>query len=340
MNKKTSTTSLVPAGYFGDVPPVQRPIGSGPLLQWFNGLPAGKSLAIGWHIQASRCSEELSAALKGLGVERLTVLHRMSGELVEYWSLGAARLIILCNGFSDTWEMRESEEHQGLAYGWRAEKGSSKLKVRVLIAELAEAGYVEPFIITLEGMITTCFLEALQQQFAVLDAFEQVTGQAAPFWGFSLSLIPADKPKMVGSRGKQSPIIPMVASVPSAIDEEYLRAHLLDSAVIAAIVERDLIGKAIQWSRDTARRIAAGEDKEHWETEEYDTATNGASSADFLEEDEPPASKQQKASILNLWRALGKPESGGVPDMSYAAAKTIIAQLTTELRAKKANNKK
>jgi len=331
---KNHTTSLVPAGYFDNPQPVTRPTGGGPLLQWFNGLPAGKSLAIGWHIQASRCNDELSAALKGLGIERLTVLHRMSGELVEYWSLGAACLIVLCNGFADPWEMRQSEERLGIAYGWNGTKHSSKLKVKVLVAELVEASYLEPFTITLEGMITECFLEALSQQFQVLDAFEKLARQLAPFWGFSLTLAPADKPKMVGQRGKQSPIIPMVAAVPQVVDEEYLCLHLVEQPVIRAIVERDLVSKAIQWSIDTSHRISAGEDKEHWEDE--------ASLPPDEEEDEEPddtpmATKQQQASIEKLCQFLSKPMPSG--PLTYEAARKLIAEMTSELSLRKAQQK-
>ena len=107
MTSQKNSTSIVPAGYFGEAPQTRRPLGNGPLLQWFNGLPAGKALAVGWHIQVSRCSDALSAALHSRGNARLTVLHRMTGELVEYWHVEPCSLIVLCNGFSDPWEMRQ-----------------------------------------------------------------------------------------------------------------------------------------------------------------------------------------------------------------------------------------
>jgi hypothetical protein len=53
-------------------------------------------------------------------------------------------------------------------------------------------------------MITEDWFKALEQQFRVLDAFEKVTGIAAPFYGFSIPRTPAEKPRMVGSHGKQS----------------------------------------------------------------------------------------------------------------------------------------
>src|SRR5438552_2010370 len=153
--QNTNSTSIVPEGYFGhQATQTRRPLGGGPLLQWFNALPAGKILATGWHIQASRCDEALTAALRARAVPRITVLHRMSGEMVEYWSLETCSLLVLCNGFSDPWEMRQSSERDGIAYGWIKASNSSKMKARVLVAELAVAGYVEPLTVTLEGTIT------------------------------------------------------------------------------------------------------------------------------------------------------------------------------------------
>jgi hypothetical protein len=45
-----NTRNLVPADYFGQATQTRRPLGNGPLLQWFNALPAGKMLATVWHI--------------------------------------------------------------------------------------------------------------------------------------------------------------------------------------------------------------------------------------------------------------------------------------------------
>lgn len=334
MTQTNETTSIVPNGYWGTVPPTKRPLGNGPLLQWFSALPAGNRLAIGWHIQCSRCSEELTQALRSLMVERITVFHRMSGQTVEYWSLGSCRLYILCNGFSDPWEMKQNEEREGLGYGWIESKQHSKLKVKALVADLVEAGYVEPFVISLEGMITECFLEALQKQFDVLDAFELISsGQSAPFWGFSLELVPAEKPKMVGSRGKQSPIVPMVAQVPASIDEAYLAEHVMPQALIAAIVEKDMIGKAVQWSVEVSRRISAGADREEWETEAYEAAIAG-------QDEEPapePATKLQWASIEKLCQFLKRP----VPSeaLTFEDARGLIARLSAEFQARKASAK-
>lgn len=313
-----SNTSLI---QFSNVPQVKRPTGSGPLLQWFNGLTAGRELAVGWHVQANRCSEELVEAFRKLGTRRLSVLHKMSGEIVEYWSLEACSLVVLCNGFGDTWEMKQSPDREGLAYGWIEEKQKSKIKARVFVAELAEVGYMEPFTVTLEGMITECFLEALTHQFDVLDAYERITGGQAPFYGFALELAPAEKPKMVGNHGKQSPIIPMVAQVPELIDEEYLIGHVATKQLLKLIADKDLLQKAIAWSVETSRTISRGEDRENWETEEYEAAQSGTGAQPvhkskhataavqdegLQEEPEPMASPQQVKSMLNLYRLIGE----------------------------------
>jgi hypothetical protein len=74
-------------------------------------------------------------------------------------------------------------------------------------------------------------------------------------------------------------------------------------------------------SIDTSRRISAGEDHEHWETEEYDAAFGAASSADFLENDEPTATKQQMASIEKLCQLLGRQSPA---ELSFEAANSRL----------------
>jgi hypothetical protein len=354
MTQKNSN-SIVPAGYFGQTPETRRPLGNGPFLQWFNGLPAGKALAVGWHIQASRCSEALTAALHAAGYARLTVLHRMTGELVEYWHLEPCSLIVLCNGFSDPWEMRQSAERDGIAYGWIAARNSSKVKARVLIAELAEAGYTEQLTVTLEGMITEDWFKALEQQFRVLDAFEKLAGIVAPFYGFSIPMMPAEKPRMVGSKGKQSPIIPMIAQVPQVVDEDYLAAHLCSKAVLELIVSRDLVGKAVKWSIDTSERINRNEDREEWETPEYEEALRQPREASERQKTQPaagakassngtePATAQQCAAIRNLWQKLGyEANEAELEGMTGEEAAGLIRTLSEDYREarRKSNGKR
>jgi hypothetical protein len=342
MTQLKSIKSVVPAGYFGEAPQTRRPLGSGPLLQWFNGLPAGRAIAVGWHIQASRCPEQLTQALHRRGFERLTVLHKMSGEMVEYWSLETCSLIVLCNGFADPWEMRQTCERDGIAYGWLSAKNASKVKARVLVAELAEAGYTEQLTVTLEGHLTSDWFKALEQQFRVLDACEHITGMAAPFYGFSLTMMPAEKPRIVGPRKeKQSPIVPIMAQVPPIVDEEYLAAHLCSKEVLDFIASHDLINKAVKWSIDTSERISRNEDRESWETPEYEEAVSagkgttqrpGPVAAHLApeqgSEQAMPASKAQVESIAKLCQRLEKPVPGEV--LSFEQAKVLLAQLSAE----------
>ncbi len=335
-----------------DAPAIRRPAGNPTLLQWFNGLPAGRQLAVGWHIQCSKCSEKVAAALAGLGIPRLTVQHKMTGEKVEYWSLGSARLYVLCNGFGDAYEMRTlPDARDGIAYGWIAEKNHSKLKARVLVGELVEAGCTEIFVVTLEGMITDLFLQALAEQFRVLDAFERYSGgtRTAPFWGFALEMTPAGEPKMVGNNGKQSPIIPILARVPAGqIDPDYLRAHLIPRAAAELIHAQGLVSKAVQWSVETSARISKGQDREAWEEDpgyaEAMTRGNGKAARFVEEEDDDgegqttvqealPASKAQLTSLANLARLLGVEitslSHNGVA-LSYEEASRLIKQLSAE----------
>src|SRR5439155_6214732 len=88
----------------------------------------------------------------------------------------------------------------------------------------------------------------------------------------SIAMAPAEKPRIVGPRGRQSPIIPMIAQVPTVINEDYLAEHLCSKELLDQIRARDLVGRAIRWSIDTSERINRNEDKEDWETAEYEEA--------------------------------------------------------------------
>ena len=128
-NKALSTAN------FGSLPrTTRRPAGNALQLQWFNSLPAGKYNATGWHIQADRCPEPLTEALKALSYQRLTVQHRLSGKRVEYWSIETCSPIFLCTGIAE-------DEREGLAYGWIEAKNHSKIKVQCIVEELAAMGW-------------------------------------------------------------------------------------------------------------------------------------------------------------------------------------------------------
>lgn len=339
--------NFLPENYFpASVGPVKRPTGSGSLLQWFNALPYsnGRGIATGWHIQASRCSEELTKALKDFGYEQISIFHRSTNNNEEYWKIEQCSLFVLCNGFEDSWTMRNTDARYGIAFGWQNGKGATKLKCKAIISELAIMGYYEPLSIPMEGWMTEEFLKALSEQLAVLDAFHALTGIDAPFYGFSLEIAPAAKNKMVGKGKDKSPIIPTIAVI-TALDAEYFTAHLAPPEVLRYIVENDLLKKTVQWSVDTSHRISLGEDRETWETEEYDASLRGKPPRTPRPAEQPvqgeaaapdaadtmPATDQQINAIRKLCSHIGRQVPNHEP-ATYREAKALIATLSAEYR--------
>ncbi len=253
-------------------------------LQWFNGLATDQGMmAIGWHIQAD-VHPQLDETMEGMGVARYVVQHRTPGKdgqpkQLPYWKLPTCSLIVIALGVQSVFQMRDTTERLGIAYGRekvRDEKGAIKLnedgsektqsvlKLRAFVHELVQNGYGEWLPITLTGTITDCMLEALSQQFRVLEAYgdyARAQGKGvttAPFYGFSLTLAPGQV-KMVGKPNAQSPIYPMQAVLPATIDSSYLAAHLVPKDLLARI-RQGLLDEIVLWSVEESGRIIAGKD--------------------------------------------------------------------------------
>src|SRR5207245_607329 len=90
------------------------------------------------------------------------------------------------------------------------------------------------------GYITDDLFKALNEQFRVLDAFaayKRAQGQErrAPFYGFSIPLAPAPQVKTVGEPPNVGQIYPMLAQVPTTIDQGYLKEHLIPAEILTHI---------------------------------------------------------------------------------------------------------
>lgn len=338
---------------FDGAPPV-RPV-SDPLLQWFNGLPTDDDrIAKGWHIERGKQSR-IDEVCHELGLVSYSVFHRGSGKTVPYFRLGDCSLFVITAGLQSVQEMNASRERIGIAYGWQNHKGSSKLKFRAIIQELAARGYTEPFTVSLEGTITREMLVSLGEQFRALDAYKayrEKRGKAGspPYYALSLPLHPARQVKPVGhgEHGEQYTILPMFAAIPSPVTADYLRDHLCPVDLYERI--RDLLlTPTILWSNDTTRNIYQGSDREAWEDEQEaldrgpepskgPTSSPGPASTQARagNDKELLATEQQLASIGKLCEHLDRPIPDNLSSLSFQEARELIATLSHEYRKTRA----
>ncbi|MEO6892106.1 MAG: hypothetical protein ABI324_24225 [Ktedonobacteraceae bacterium] len=263
-----SPSSDIPSTYFhDDEDAVVRPAISGLFpLKWFNGLPSGKHLAVGWHIEAG-VSQELDLALQARNVARYSVLHRSTGNTVEYWGLETASLILLSRGTLKFWEMKQDPNKRiGIAYAWLEAKRTSKVALRCFIHELLDPGpdqeqplplYTEPFEIQARGYLTDSVFEVLEQHYRLLAAYDRFSEQpvgTARYYGFSQPIGPANQVRMVGREGARSPILPMVSLIPSDITPHWLKLHLCPPLVLDQI-RGGLLATTVRWSLEKSQRM-------------------------------------------------------------------------------------
>jgi hypothetical protein len=252
-------------------------------LRWLNGAATDEqTMAIGWHIECE-INPLIDETLEGMGMQRYVVQHRTADKdgntQKAYWHVQPCSLIVIAEGVLSSFQMRDTDERTGIAYAREIERddsGAAKryddgrgnikmhkvLKLRAFVHEMALHGYSEWLPLTLAGNIVECMLEALGKQIEVLKAFNGYTGRRAPFYGFSIPLVPAATRKMVGPRdGQQSPIYPMLAQVPASIGKEYLLQHATPKDLVARIRE-DLLADTLIWSIEESAKIAQGSDSE------------------------------------------------------------------------------
>jgi hypothetical protein len=268
-------------------------------LRWLNGAATDEqTMAIGWHIECE-INPLIDETLEGMGMQRYVVQHRTADKdgntQKAYWRVHPCSLIVIAEGVLSSFQMRDTDERTGIAYAREIERddsGAAKryddgrgnikmhkvLKLRAYVHEIALHGYSEWLPLTLTGTIVECMLEALGKQIEALKAFHGLTGRKAPFYGFSIPLVPAATRKMVGPKdGQQSPIYPMLAQVPASIGKEYLVQHATPKDLVARIRE-ELLVDTVVWSIEESVKIAQGSTAEGNGQE----ALNGASPAPQL----------------------------------------------------------
>ena len=263
-----------------------RPILDDVRLQWLNGLATTSGMmAIGWHIKAglNPYLDETCEALmaQDMGVRKYLVQHKQpdkngKNDPKPYWKLERCSLIVLAEGALSPLQMNRSFERIGIAWGWgpeRDEQGQPKqrtnkkgqplntttLKLRVFVHELFANGFYDWLPLTLTGHITDDMLQALYEQYKVLDAYAAYRrakglNPSAKFYTFSLPLVPTGQVRTVGEAPNQASIYPMKADLPESIDRAYLAAHLIPEALFREIRD-ELMDKVMAWSMEETARI-------------------------------------------------------------------------------------
>ncbi len=259
-----------------------------PRLQWFNGLSTTTmEMAVGWHIEAD-VNPLLDEVAASLGAKRYIVQHKtpaQNGEAKQlpYWALSWGQkpvsLFVVSLGLQSKRQMNKTEDRVGIAYGWETVRDSQgavvykpnsaepkkqcKLQFRAFVHELVTAGFDEWLQVGIAGYLTDFMLDALNEQFRALEAYashtEAQNGQRrnAPFFGFSIPMLPGPV-KMVGPQnGEKSPIYPMVAQVPQQLQRQYLAEHMIPRQLLERI--RDgLLDETVVWSIERSVEINQG----------------------------------------------------------------------------------
>lgn len=256
--------------------PARRPVPqlADPLMQWASGLTThNRQVYAGWLVESSK-DDALDKAMAAAGVDAVVIKHG-SGNLVTHWALSTASLLILCDGIQSIAEMRDTQDRYGIAFGWEGVKDSmtagrlvSRLRCRVLIAELVAVGYVSPLLLTLRGTMTGDLLSACMQHFAVLDQLNAYRAQASkpelqlPFYAVSLPIGPGQEVQR-GNGGQSKTITPPAAQIPDPITAEYIKSRWTKQPTIAAI--EALLDATVAWSVTESAKIASGATAEGWE---------------------------------------------------------------------------
>ncbi|GCE32020.1 hypothetical protein KDA_75040 [Dictyobacter alpinus] len=268
--------------------------------------------AVGWHVPAD-VNPTLDELLASRGTKRYTVQHK-TGEVRQkpYWNLNwngaVCSLIPVAYGIKSTWEMgRKIDDRVGIAYGvgiaterdgtvqiskkTGLPKKKPQLQMRVFIHELLdkENGFNEWFQVSLSNYLVDDMLAALNEQFRVLDAYnaairaqvaadpkkwEEKKPPRAPYWGFSIPMVPGT-PKPVGPKdGDQSTIFPMVAKIPELplnvpATIAYLNAHRTPEH-IREVLREGLLDETLIWSVQRSQEIVE-ERPEVTVTEEHES---------------------------------------------------------------------
>src|SRR5689334_14375468 len=110
---------------------------------------AQRTTCAGWLAEQGK-HDDLDDVMTAAGYETVTIKHG-GGNLVSPWGVAVADVFVLCDGVQTIGEMRHTEEHFGIAFGWRTladDRQQSQLRSRVLLRPLLEVGYTSALLLS------------------------------------------------------------------------------------------------------------------------------------------------------------------------------------------------
>lgn len=234
-----------------------------PILQWASGLTTqDRRIYAGWLLEVGK-HPELDTSMDAAGFGHVTIKHG-NGNIVTHWAVETATAFVIADGVQTPAEMRRGPERFGVAYGWRTlddGRRQSQIKARVLLRDLLQIGCYQELTISVKSTMTTDLLDALMQQYDVLnavDGFRQDDGKAPmqpPYYACSLPLT-AGQESARGSGATTKTIVPPAAIVPSPVTREYIKANWIKRDWTAYI--ESIVDDTIAWSIEESQRISAG----------------------------------------------------------------------------------
>jgi cell division septation protein DedD len=212
---------------------------NGPTMQWATGLAAtNRQIITGWLIPTAQ-DDDLDTTLLGIDTPRVTIKHG-SGKTVTHWHLDRAELLLVAtdvNGPNGVW------------FAWQQKndgRGQSKLKARVYVRALVEAGYRHSLLISLKSTLTGDMRKAFNRLYDMSKA----TQKSIPIYAWWL-------PTMAGAdvergKGQTKIIAPVVADVPDTPSRDWLvNQYAARDKQLLAQVEGEL-PSVMAWSAETA----------------------------------------------------------------------------------------
>ncbi len=247
--------------------PARRPMPrvADPLLQWSTGLQTkDRRIYADWLAVVGR-ADALDDAMAQAGFSQVTIRHG-SGNMVTHWAVETANMFVIAEGIQSSYEMKNTPDRYGIAFGWRTIEGGrqqSVLRFRVYLQELLQIGFYEPLLVTVKSTLTGDLITALMRQYEVLDAVDALRAAQGkpplqpPYYACSLPIGPGQEVARGSVQTRE--ITPMIAQVPTPITREYISSHWVKRDWVTLIESQ--LDQTITWSIANSKQIAVGEEQ-------------------------------------------------------------------------------
>lgn len=222
------------------------PQDNGPTMQWATGLQAkDRRIITGWLIPTGQ-DDDLDMALLAKDTPQTTIIHS-SGKTVTHWHLERAELLLVATDTSGP---------NGIWFAWQTlddGRSQSKLKCRVYVRALVDAGYRHSLLVSMKSTQTT----DLKKAFGSLYDMSTATKKPIPIYAWWLPTMPGDD--VARGKTQKKSITPVIADVPSEPSREWLvEQYAARDKALLSKVEAELPA-VITWSAEATEESAEPE---------------------------------------------------------------------------------